>query len=144
MESVLAEALSVDAFRVVGAVKVGRALDRHVALDTARLGIRIGAEALRTDTVVAGRGILAHRMTATGFVQHCTLVNVDTAAEGISSVLGFAAADEAADCVGAHGIRSTGLVLALVDVCDGAGDAIRIKFVFVISLKVRLCDLARF
>lgn len=55
-------------------------------------------------------------MTATGLIQSCALVNIDTSPERIAGEFGFAAADEAPYRVCAHGIRSTRLVLTLVDI----------------------------
>lgn len=114
LESVLAEALPLNAFGIVGTVKVTGAQYIHVPLFTGNLGVGTGAIPLRTQTVIAGRSVFAYRMIAARLLKRGTLIDVHTAAERIARIVGLARANVTANGVRAHGIRATWLVLALV------------------------------
>lgn len=126
LESVQTEALVLDALGIVGAVEVAAAQDIHVHLFAGHLGIGFPVVSLRALAVVAGHGVLAHRMLAARLVQRRTLVDVHTAAERISGVVRLAGAHETANRVRADRVLPARIVLTLVDVCGGAGAGISV------------------
>lgn len=85
-ESVLAEALPLDTFRVVGTVKVALAEHVNVRLLASDLRVRLAGVTLRAQTVVARVGVLADGVVAARLVERRTLVDVDAAPKWISRV----------------------------------------------------------
>lgn len=90
LEAVLTEALSLDAFGIVGAVEVAAAQYVDVGLLASDLRIRLSHEALRAEACVAGAGILADGVIAAWFVVRRALVNIDTSPKWISRVFWLA------------------------------------------------------
>lgn len=115
-ESIQAEALALNTFRIVGAVEVAAAQDVHICGLTTILGIGFSFVSLRTLAAVTGHGILTDRVLPAWFIQCGTFIDIDTTAERIARVVGLARANETADGIGTDGIISTRIILALVDV----------------------------
>lgn len=126
LESVQTEALVLNTLGIVGAVEVAAAQDIHVHLFAGHLGIGFPIVSLRAFAVVAGYGVLAHRMLSTRLIQRRTLVDVHTSAERISGVVRLAGAHETANRIRADRVLPARIVLTLVDVYGGAGTGISV------------------
>lgn len=116
LESIEAEALILNTFRIVGAIEVGAAQDVHIRGLTTILGIGFAFVSLGTLAAVAGHGILTDRVFAAWFIQCGAFINIDTTAERIARVVWFARANKTADGIGTDGVISARIILALVDV----------------------------
>lgn len=115
-ESIQAETLILDTFRIVCAVEVGAAQDVHIRWLTTILRIGFSFVSLRTLAAVAGHGILTDCVFPAWFIQCGAFIDIDTTAERIARVVWFARANETANGIGTDGIISARIVLALVDV----------------------------
>lgn len=116
LETVQAEALILNTFRIVGAIEIGATQDVHIGRFTSILGIRFSLVALRTLAAVAWHGILTDRVLSAWFIQCGAFIDIDTTAERIARIVGFARANETTDRIRTDGIITTRIILALVDV----------------------------
>lgn len=127
-ESIQAEALILNALRIVGTIEVTAAQYIDIHLFAGHLGIGFAIISLRALAIVARNGIFAYRMLSTGLIQRGTLIDIHTSAERITGIVRFACAHEAANGVRADRILPTRIILTLVDVyaisswCRDRGD----------------------
>jgi len=127
-EAIEAEALVLNALRIVGAIEVAATQDIHIHLLAGHLGIGFSVVSLWALAIVARNRVLAHRMLSTRLVQGGTLVDIHTSAERITGVVRLAGAHEAANGVRADRVLPTRIILTLVDVyaissrCRDRGD----------------------
>lgn len=145
LESVQAEALILNTFRIVGAIEIGATQNVHVGGFTSILGIWFSLVALRTLAAIAWHGILTDRVLSAWFIQCGAFIDIDTTAERIARIVGFARANETTDRIRTDGIITTRIILALVDVYtarygrarrDCAGGEERPQHVFVLCCWV--------
>lgn len=116
LESVQAEALILNTFRIVGAIEIGAAQDIDIGGFASILGIWFSLVALRTLAAVAWHGILTDRVLSAWFIHGGAFIDIDTTAERIAGIVGFACANETTDRIRTDGIITTRIILALVDV----------------------------
>lgn len=124
LESVQAEALILNTFRIVGAIEIGATQDIDIGGFASILGIWFSLVALRTLAAVAWHGILTDRVLSAWFIHGGAFIDIDTTAERIARIVGFACANETTDRIRTDGIITTRIILALVDVyAEGETDA---------------------